>query len=183
MAFGRKRRQSATDPLASFEEAAEASQPDPTPKKSIRDTDDIEVLRENWLRAAAELDNQRKRAAERTRQAVAADRRGVLSAFLEVYDALDHALAAHEGEDNDWVQGTRATRTKMLDVLRRLGTRPFRSKGEMFDPERHDAVDRASDPTEADGVVLRVIQSGFELRDGSLLRPAKVVVNQLDTNG
>lgn len=137
-----------------------------------------EDFREKWLRAAAELDNVRKRARAKIQTTVAHERREMLAAFLDVVDSLDHALVAHEGEDNEWVRGTRSIRAQALEVLKRFGAKPFRSKGEPFDPERHEAVGSRAEPSMPEGAIVEVLRSGYELRDGVLLRPARVVVNQ-----
>ncbi|MBN1866813.1 nucleotide exchange factor GrpE [Candidatus Sumerlaeota bacterium] len=151
------------------------SPPETDPEK------DPVVLRERWLRTAAELDNVRKRTADQIRRETMLERKAMLQGFLEVADSLDQALAAHRGEENDWFRGTRAILQQMHEVLGRFGARPFDALGSPFDPERHEAAARVPPTRETpDGTVVEVLQTGYEFDDGTLLRPARVVVAQRD---
>ena len=70
------------------------------------------------------------------------------------------------------------TRKMFLDTLRGHGLEAVGQAGEAFDPKIQEAVGMASDPSQPDGAVLQVMQSGYVLK-GRLLRPAKVLVNKI----
>ncbi len=134
---------------------------------------------DRWLRAAAELDNVRKRA---RRDAGLAETRGILRLARELLpsiDNLDRALAAAEAQpenaDHHLTDGIRLVQSEMLSALERVGIVPDSAKGELFDPHRHEAV--AQQPVEgvAAGTVVDVYQSGYRLGD-DIVRAAKVVV-------
>jgi molecular chaperone GrpE len=140
---------------------------------------DPAVLRERWLRAAAELDNVRKRTADQIRRDTTRERKAMLQGFLDVADSLEQALASHRGEENEWVRGTRAILQQLNEVLGRFGARPFNALGTLFDPERHEAAARVlASPDLADGTIVEVLRTGYEFEDGSLLRPARAIVAQ-----
>lgn len=143
----------------------------------------IEDLRaradENWekyLRAAAELDNVRKRAARDVENA----RKFALERFarelLAVCDSLELGIAAGEEADASGLrEGMEATLKLLLDTLEQFGIQEVDPQGEPFDPEFHEAMTMQPSAEAEPGSVLTVFQKGYTL-NGRLLRPARVVV-------
>ncbi|MDH3547136.1 MAG: nucleotide exchange factor GrpE [Gammaproteobacteria bacterium] len=134
---------------------------------------------ENWdryLRAAAETENVRKRAA----RDVAHARKYALESFsrelLAVKDSLEIGLAAGAAADADSLrEGSEATLKLLATTLEQFGITEVDPEGEPFDPELHEAISmQPSAETEPDSV-LTVIQKGYTL-NGRLLRPARVIV-------
>ncbi|MDX1481727.1 MAG: nucleotide exchange factor GrpE [Woeseiaceae bacterium] len=133
----------------------------------------------NWdlyLRAAAELENVRKRASRDVENA----RRYALERFakelLQVCDSLEMGLAT--GEDADagtLLEGSRATRKQLAGVLEQFGVEEVDPAGEPFDPALHEAMTMQPSADAEPGSVLTVFQKGYTL-NGRLLRPARVVV-------
>ena len=136
------------------------------------------VPREQWLRTLADCDNVRKRGAVQARAAAAQERRTILTAFLDVLDSLDHALAAHAGERNEWFDGTTAIFRQAMRILQDFGAEPLEALGQPFDPNLHEAVSMVERPDLPDGAVVDVQRPGYRMSDGTLLRPAQVVVNR-----
>lgn len=152
----------------------------------------------NWqqfLRAAADLENYRKQATRQREEAVAATRRALLAVILGVVDTLERALrhadaagpagdAATGAGDNNSVavgaiaDGIRLAQKQVLDVLKTMGVRPMESVGQAFDPRVHDAVEAvaASEGT-VPGTVVGEIQRGYMIGE-EVLRPARVRVAQ-----
>ncbi len=145
---------------------------DPGPGK-----DPVEEMREKWLRAQAEIQNMRKRAASQNKTAIQRERTEMLLAFLGVLDSLEAALSKHEGEHNDWVEGTQAVFQQMIQIFKRYNVEPFSALGEQFDPNLHEAMSQVPIPDQPAGTIVEVIQPGFRFTDGNLLRPARVVVS------
>jgi molecular chaperone GrpE len=138
-----------------------------------------ERARSNWeqyLRAAAELDNVRKRAA---RDIEAANRYGLekfAAELLPVRDSLELALQSAAQADAGAVRkGLEATLKLLVRALERLGVTPIDPLGEPFDPARHEAMLTQESATAEPNSVVKVVQPGYEL-NGRLLRPARVVV-------
>ncbi len=134
---------------------------------------------DRWLRAAAELDNVRKRA---RRDAGLAETRGTVRLARELLpsiDNLDRALASAESQpenaDHHLTDGIRLVQSEMLAALERVGIVPDSPKGELFDPHRHEAVAQQSVEGVAAGTVIDVYQPGYRLGD-DVVRAAKVVV-------
>lgn len=132
-----------------------------------------------YLRAAAELENVRKRA---RRDVALADARGVGRLAREMLPALDNferALAAAEAEEADQehhlTKGIRLVQSELLAALTRVGIEPFSPKGERFDPHQHEAIAQQPIDGVEPGTVAEVYQAGYRFRE-EILRPAKVVV-------
>ena len=134
---------------------------------------------ENWdryLRAAAEVENIRKRASRDVEHA----RKYALENFgrdlLAVKDSLEMGLAVGESADADsLLQGSEATLKLLTGTLERFGVIELDPEGEPFDPELHEAMTMQPSADVEPGSVLTVIQKGYSL-NGRLLRPARVIV-------
>lgn len=134
---------------------------------------------ENWdryLRAAAEMENVRKRASRDVERA----RKFALESFgrelLDVKDSLEIGLdAATDADAAALREGTEATLKLLTTKLEQFGIATIDPAGEPFDPEHHEAISMQPAPDAEPGSVLAVIQKGY-LLNGRLLRPARVVV-------
>jgi molecular chaperone GrpE len=138
-------------------------------------------------RTKADFENYRRRAA---RDAAAAQQRGIVKLakeLLPAVDDLDRAVAAVKAatapgadEKDDGaetlVSGIKLVHAGVVAALARVGIEPYSPLGERFDPQHHEAV--AQQPVEGaePGTVVEVYQRGYRLHDGSVLRPARVVV-------
>lgn len=147
----------------------------------------VEILKQTvagehdkMLRALAEADNARKRAA----QDVDRERKFALEKFvrslLPVYDALEKAL---EYSDPN-VEATKATLDGVqntLDLfvkeLNAFGVEVVDPTGKPFDPNFHQAVTMVPSPDVPANHVLNTMQKGF-LLNGRVVRAAMVVVSK-----
>jgi molecular chaperone GrpE len=125
-------------------------------------------------RTQADFENYRKRMA---RDNAAAVDRGMAKLAKELLPALDHlelALKAAEGHE-DVIKGFAMVAGELQAALNRVGIQTFSPKGEVFDPNEHEAM--AQQPVEGaePGTVTEVYQSGYRI-NGAVLRPARVVV-------
>ncbi|MEW2119123.1 nucleotide exchange factor GrpE [Streptomyces sp. NPDC005474] len=153
--------------------------PDAATGTAAPDDEHAAALREaedNWRRALADLDNQRKRHARELEQVAAAERARTAAAFLPVVDnlelALSHAGAADPGAI---VEGVRAVRDQAVNVLERLGYPRHAETGVSFDPARHEVVGVVQDPDADPNTVVQVLRPGYGEAERQL-RPAAVTV-------
>ena len=134
---------------------------------------------ENWdkfLRASAELENVRKRAARDVENAHKFALERFASELLTVCDSLAMALGTGEEATVDSLkEGSEATLKLLGAVLARFGIEEVNPEGEPFDPELHEAMTMQPSDDVEPGSVVTVFQKGFTL-NGRLLRPARVVV-------
>lgn len=142
-------------------------------------------LNDKLLRAAAEMQNIRKRA-ERDRQeagqyAATAFARDIIS----VADNLTRALQAmgDEGRANadeatkNLIDGIEMTERELINVFQRHGITRIDPEGERFDPNLHEAMFEAENPDLPAGTVMSVAQCGYKIAE-RVLRPAMVGVSK-----
>ena len=132
--------------------------------------------RDLYLRAAAELDNVRKRAQRDIESAHRYAIEGLAGELLAVRDGLE--LGVRNGATADpktLLAGQEAT-LKLLDrTFEKFSVKQLDPAGQRFDPSLHEAVLMQESASAAPNTVLQVVQPGYELK-GRLLRPARVIV-------
>ncbi|HXX31132.1 MAG TPA: nucleotide exchange factor GrpE [Myxococcaceae bacterium] len=129
------------------------------------------------LRAAADLDNYRKRAQRDLQDGVRFANERLIKDFLPVLDNLERALGQGGGA-RDWAaleQGLLMTRKHFEDTLARHGARPVAALGQPFDPNLHEAMGTTESTEAAPNTVVSEILRGWTLND-RLVRPALVSV-------
>jgi molecular chaperone GrpE len=132
--------------------------------------------KDRYLRAAAELDNVRKRSAREVDAARKFGAEKLAQAILPVRDSLEAGLAAAEkAGETALLDGQRATLRLLDEGLASSGVREINPVGEPFDPNKHEALSAVRAPGVAPDTVLEVVQKGYELNE-RLLRAAKVLV-------
>ena len=134
---------------------------------------------ENWdryLRAAAETENVRKRAARDVENAHKFALENFARDMLAIKDSLELGIQAVESADVETLMAGKEATLKLLSTtLERFGIEELDPQGEPFDPEFHEAVSMQPSTELEPGSVLSVVQKGYSL-NGRLLRPAMVVV-------
>jgi molecular chaperone GrpE len=149
------------------------------------DADPLESLRakaeENWekyVRAAAELENVRKRALRDVEKAHKYSLERFARELLAVRDSLELGLEAGvDAGAEALLQGSQATLKLMATTMEQFGISEVDPHGEPFNPELHEAMTMQPSRDVESGSVLAVFQKGYTL-NGRLLRPALVVVAQ-----
>jgi molecular chaperone GrpE len=136
---------------------------------------------EQYLRALADVDNVRKRAAkdlESTRQ-FAVEK--FAQDLVAVKDSLELGIAtlqkdgAGKAEASTLLEGQNATLRLLAKAFEKAQIEEINPQGQAFNPELHEAM--MTQPSDAPAnTVLSVVQKGYQL-NGRLLRPARVIVS------
>jgi molecular chaperone GrpE len=129
---------------------------------------------ERFLRAAADLENYKKRAAKERDELQKYGNEKVLKDLLPVVDGLDRALAAAPPED-PLAAGVRLVRATLEQALAKHGVTAFSALGERFDPAFHEALMQVPTREKPPGTVVLEHARGFKLNQ-RLVRPAMVGV-------
>jgi len=134
--------------------------------------DRVAELTADLQRLSAEYANYRKRV-ERDRVAVVEmATAGLLSGLLPLLDDVERARS-----HGDLTGAFAAVGEGLESFTAKLGLERFGEVGEPFDPSVHEAVMAAEpDPTASVQVCAMVLQPGFRLSGGRVLRPARVAV-------
>lgn len=158
--------------------------PPPSPEERIAALEaEIAALRDKWLRAEAELDNLRKRAARDLAEARAFAAQKFAAEVVEAADNLRRGLEALPPPAPDEPEviarlrgGFEGVEKSFLAILERNGVQRHDAAGKPFDPAMHQAMAEQPAPEGvAPGTVLTAWTPAWTL-NGRLLKPAMVVV-------
>ncbi len=141
-------------------------------------------MKDRMLRLAADMENLRKR----TDREKADTARFAVSRFAEdmlrVGDSLGRALESvpDDLEDKDAAlkslrDGVEMTSTELLNGLQKHGVVKDEPRGEVFDPNRHQAIAEIEDTETPAGAIVEVFQAGYMISE-RVLRPAMVVISK-----
>lgn len=140
---------------------------------------EIQALKDQVLRYAAEAENTKRRAERETNDARAYAITKFARDLLSVADTFERALAAApegEGPVKNFVVGVEMTSKELQGAFDKNGLKRIDpAKGEKFDPHKHQAMMEQPGTEVEPGGVIQVLQPGYELL-GRLVRPAMVVV-------
>jgi len=136
--------------------------------------------KDSVIRAKAEVDNIRRRAAQDVEKA----RKFALEKFagemLTVVDNLERGLATIDGEAEEQkstFEGINLTLQGLLSGIEKFGVKAIDPQDQPFNPELHQAMSMQEVPDVAPNTVIAVMQKGYEL-NGRLIRPAMVMVSK-----
>ncbi|MGH1487669.1 MAG: nucleotide exchange factor GrpE [Cellvibrionaceae bacterium] len=141
--------------------------------------DEITELKEQALRAKAEVQNARRRAEQDVEKARKFALEKFVGELLPVADNLERAIAAGDTENESQkavLEGVGLTHKSLLDTLKKFQVEAIDPEGEPFDPQLHQAMSMVPSPDVEPNTVLNVFQKGYTLY-GRLVRPAMVVVS------
>jgi len=177
-------------PEAATEEAvADAAAEGGEAEDTVDPAEESADLKDQLLRALAEMENVRNRARrereDATKYAIANFARDMAS----VADDLGRALgsvpedaAAEEGALKSLVDGVEMTRRNLESALDRHGLTRIDPLDEKFDHNFHEAMFEVETNAKEPGTVVQVIQQGYRIHD-RLLRPARVGIAKRPAGG
>jgi molecular chaperone GrpE len=172
-------------PTDEAEQPDDPSAPQVAPKPSTSLDRELADTKDRLLRTLAEMENLRKR----TEREVADARLYGISAFardvLTVADNMHLALEALDKELREkadssvkaLLDGVELTERALMNALEKHGVKRIDPMAQKFDPNKHQAMYEAENPSVPAGHVAQVIQSGYLIGD-RVLRPALVAVSK-----
>jgi molecular chaperone GrpE len=123
-------------------------------------------------RVQAEYANYRKRVDRDRAAVVEMATAGLLTALLPLLDDVERAR-----QHGDLDGGFKSVGEGIEAVAEKLGLEKFGTAGEPFDPAVHEALMQAEpDPAATVPTCAQVLQPGYRLTSGRVLRPARVAV-------
>jgi len=143
---------------------------------------DLAEQKDLHLRLAADFENYKRRSRQEAEARAAAQKESLIVELLPVIDNLERALASGASRDTaQFHQGVEMTLKQLQQLLRQHGVESEEILGKPFDPHRHEALSQGRNAAQPDHAVLEVVQRGYQ-RGAKVIRPAKVVVNDLTTS-
>lgn len=140
---------------------------------------EIETLKDQVLRTAAELDNFRKRTEKEISQILQNANEGLIIDLLPIIDDLERSLksAPEQSTDKDFFKGVEMIHQKLMTLLKSNGVEPLESVGKEFDVDHHDALLQVEHQDTPSGMVVEEHERGYAM-NGKVIRHAKVLVSK-----
>jgi len=146
-------------------------------EKARKEKDEVS---DRLQRVYADYANFQKRVPKNIADTVAYEKERFIRTFLPILDNFDRTLREVRSAQNldAVIRGVEIIRDQMLAILKSHGVEPIESMSEKFDPERHEAMLRRSEPDKENDIVLEEFQKGYAL-NGRVLRPSRVAINKI----
>lgn len=141
---------------------------------------ELDSLKDKYLRLSAEFDNYRKRTMKEKAELIQNGGEKCISSILPIVDDFERALKNMEtAEDVAAVkEGVELIYNKFMTVLGQNGVKPIETKEQPLNTDYHEAIAVIPAPAEElKGKVLDCVQTGYTLND-KVIRHAKVVVGE-----
>ena len=132
-----------------------------------------EELNERYVRMLAEYDNFRKRTAKERESVYSDAYLDALTNILPVLDNLERAEGCEEAEALK--KGLELTLKSFRDTLAKMGVTEIEAKGQIFDPNLHNAVMHVEDEAYGENEIAEVLMKGYR-KDDKVIRYSMVKV-------
>lgn len=130
---------------------------------------------DKYLRLRAEYDNFRKRSQAEKSSVYNNAVSDAIMAILPVSDNIDRALAQENASGKDLYKGIEMIASQFVSTFEQLNVKQIGKKGDVFDPNLHNAVSHIEDDSVEEGIITEVLQKGFMIGD-KVIRYAMVQV-------
>ena len=167
------------------EESAQNGQDDNQEETQEKDpleaaNEQIEELKDKYLRAVAEFDNYKKRTLKEKIELILNGGEKTIVAILPILDDMERAAASAEKTDDIKAleEGWELIFKKLKKILESMGVKEIETKDADFNVDFHEAI--AMVPGMGDdkkGKVIDCVQTGYTMND-KVIRHAKVAVGQ-----
>ena len=145
-------------------------------KKKLEDKEKESTANyDKYLRAVAELDNYRKRAAREKTEIIKYGKEDIIKDILPFMDSLDRALEHDNGDVKAFKDGVALIQEQLLNCLKKHGVERIETAGMDFDPNFHEALMQTESDQHEDNKIVSEMEKGY-LLNGRLLRPSRVCV-------
>ena len=150
-------------------------------------SDEIDDLKNQLLRALADNENNRRRFEKEKENLSTYVISNFAKEMLTVLDNLNRALEVSdkinvedENIDNNtknFIEGVKLTEKQLNSIFEKFKIIKIDTLDQKFDPNIHQAMFEIENDEVEEGIILQVVQEGFKIED-RLLRPALVGVSK-----
>lgn len=150
--------------------------------KKIEELENQNVeLKDKYMRAMAETENIRKRAAKEKIDIIKRANKDLLLSLLNFMDNFERAIKAGENnpdiQNSEYYKGIELIHKQFIDFIHDNGVEEIECLGGEFDPNMHEALTMVEIPDCENEKIVEVYAKGYKLND-ELLRTAKVIVGK-----
>ncbi|TFG65260.1 MAG: nucleotide exchange factor GrpE [Spirochaetales bacterium] len=148
-------------------------------EKKVKDLEEENIsLKDQYLRKTADFENFRKRMFREKDEAIKYANSNLLTDIITVIDDFERAIRSGQDQKDfdSFFSGIELIERQFVSLLERnWGLKRFDSLGEIFDPEKHEAI-ATGEADVQETVVLEDYQKGYMLQD-RVIRHSKVKVS------
>jgi molecular chaperone GrpE len=141
----------------------------------------LEEMKNNWLRAVADLENFRRRAAREKEEALKYGSVNFARDIVSIVDNIQRALASCPSSEDlpaaiqSLIAGVEMIGKEVNNAFERQNLKKINALGEKFDPNLHQAMFEVEMIEKEPGTIVEVLQDGYTMHD-RLVRAAMVGV-------
>ncbi|EIT85229.1 heat shock protein GrpE [Fictibacillus macauensis ZFHKF-1] len=131
------------------------------------------------LRVQADFENFKRRTREENAAQLKYKSQTLLTQLLPALDNFERALdvQVEDAQAQSVLQGVEMVYRQLMDAVKGEGLEEIATDGQLFDPNKHQAVMQVQEEGYDSNVIVETLQKGYQLND-RVLRPAMVKVNQ-----
>jgi len=139
--------------------------------------EELDELKDKYLRLFAEFDNYKKRTVKERLDLMKTAGQETIQSLLPVLDDFDRAKKSAESDKSAEVfsEGVAMVYKRLYHILEQQGLKSMESNGIDFNPELHEAISEIPAGEAMKGKVIDTVEKGYTLND-KIIRYAKVVV-------
>jgi len=142
---------------------------------------ELESVKDKYLRALAEMENFKKRNSEELKRERKYAAQPIAERLIDQLEVFEQALTVQTEDQNfkNFLYGFKMIKDMLYNVLIEEGVSKINLvSGAQFDVNTMEPIEATYDPNQPENTVVRVVKNGYMFKD-RLLRPAMVVINQM----
>ena len=140
-------------------------------------TDDLNKSDEKYIRLMAEFENFKRRNNQVVIDSHQNSIEKITASFLPVIDDIHRILNDKNSNDSRIIiDGISMIETKLKKILSSYDVESFESKGNIFDPEFHEAI-MSQKSKETENTIIEEFEKGYKIND-KIIRHSKVIVSK-----
>jgi molecular chaperone GrpE len=138
----------------------------------------LEETKNRLLRALADFDNYKKRAAIDRDQFVQFANEALITELLPIIDGFNRALAASKKSKagEEMTKGIALVKKQLEDILKKHGVVEIEALGKPYDANLHEAI-LQKEHSGPENMIIEEMQKGYTLH-GRVIRPSMVIVSK-----
>lgn len=138
--------------------------------------DSLSTSDEKYLRLMAEFENFKRRNNRILSESYQKSIEKTITSFLPIIDDIHRVLNDNNNDSQIIIDGISMVQTKMNKILSSYDVEAFDSKGDIFDPEIHEAI-MSQNSDKKENVIIEEFEKGYKI-DDKIIRHSKVIVSK-----
>ena len=139
---------------------------------------ELDKHKDEKLRLRADFENLKKRKNDQISKLIKYSGQELVISLIPIFNDLDRILLESKNakQNKALLDGLKITINKLYKILENQGIVKFDSKGDLFDPNLHDAM-MAKDSKKKKNIIVEEFEKGYKYND-KVIKHSKVVVSK-----